>query len=129
MGKFRCITMCKNLHTFTTFIDVNVFCENDNSLKQHLSKGENDPLHLSEQGVKLFASRIKYALRSHLHLPSGRGRARSSAAPPFDPRSREGGFVPPPRGGQRGGRGTANRASTRRGRWNNIRVTDVVHHV
>ena len=54
--------MCNHLNR-VHFIDVNVFCDLNGSLKPHLSKGDRDPLHLNKQGIKLFASRFKYALR------------------------------------------------------------------
>ena len=60
--------MCNHLNR-VHFIDVNVFCDLNGSLKPHLSKGDRDPLHLNEQGIKLFASRFKYALRVHHNLP------------------------------------------------------------
>ena len=60
--------MCDSL-TKATFIDVNVFANQDGTLKQHLSNGASDPLHLSTQGIKLFASRLKYALRNRHDLP------------------------------------------------------------
>ena len=75
------------------------------SLKPHLSKGDNDPLHLNEQGIKLFASRFKYALRVHHNLPQA-PRKLSRAVP----MSNSGGndqVVPAPRG-TRAGRGTYN---------------------
>ena len=103
--------MCKNLGTVTTFIDVNVFCGTDGALKQHLSKGDNDPLHLNEQGIRLFASRLKYALRFHHNMPSVTRRTPSDAAPL--PR----GNVPPARG-QRRERGNRGSSGTR---WPDIR--------
>ena len=103
--------MCKNLGTVTTFIDVNVFCGTDGALKQHLSKGDNDPLHLNEQGIRLFASRLKYALRFHHNMPSVTRRTPSDAAPlPH-------GKVPPARG-QRRERGNRGSSGTR---WPDIR--------
>ena len=62
--------MCKNLPTSTSYIDVNVFREPNGALKENLSKGPGDPLHLNEQGVKLFASRFKHALRVQHNLPT-----------------------------------------------------------
>ena len=62
--------MCKNLPTSTPYINVNVFREPNGALKENLSKGPGDPLHLNEQGVKLFASRFKHALRAQHNLPS-----------------------------------------------------------
>ena len=109
--------MCKHLHTRTTFVDVNMFCTENGSLKQHLSNGESDPLHLNDQGIKLFASRLKHALRYHHNLPSAMGRVRSAPVP-----QPEGG-VPPPHG-RRGGR--VSRGS-RGGRWTNYRGRHVTH--
>ena len=84
--------MCKNLNTSTTYIDVNVFCGPDGGLKDHLSKGASDPLHLNDQGIKLLASRFKHALRSHHNLPTGTRRPQShpsqnSLAPQWRPQS------------------------------------------
>lgn len=62
--------MCKNLPTSTSYIDVNVFRGLNGGLKDNLSKGANDPLHLNEQGVRLFASRFKHALRAQHNLSS-----------------------------------------------------------
>ena len=53
------------------YIDNKVFCTPDGSLKSQLAKGENDPLHLNDQGVKLYASRFKHALRECHNLPTG----------------------------------------------------------
>ena len=50
--------MCENLHR-TTFVDVNIFSDVTGSLKPLLSNGERDPLHLSNAGIRLFASRMK----------------------------------------------------------------------
>ena len=62
--------MCKNIPTSTSYIDVNVFREPNGALKENLSKGPGDPLHLNEQGVKLFACRFKHALRVQHNLPT-----------------------------------------------------------
>ena len=72
-AKIRCYNhylknMCDSLHK-TTFVDANIFSDVSGSLKPLLSNGERDPLHLSNAGIRLFASRIKYALRAHHMLP------------------------------------------------------------
>ena len=84
--------MCKNLNASTMYIDVNVFRGPDGGLKDHLSKGASDPLHLNDQGIKLLASRFKHALRSHHNLPTGTRRLQShpsqnSLAPQWRPQS------------------------------------------
>lgn len=71
--------MCCNMIR-TTYIDVNVFSAPDNSLKPNLSNGATDPLHLNGQGIKLFASRLKYSLRAHHGLPSAPRRPRPTPA-------------------------------------------------
>ena len=94
--------MCNHLNR-VHFIDVNVFCDLNGSLKPHLSKGDRDPLHLNEQGIKLFASRFKYALRVHHNLPQAPRRSFHPA-----PVSNSAGNyqVAPPLRGSRGGRGS-----------------------
>ena len=84
--------MCRILNTSSTYIDVNVFCGPDGGLKEHLSKGASDPLHLNDQGIKLLASRFKHALRSQHNLPTGTRRPQShtslnSEAPQWRPES------------------------------------------
>ena len=106
--------MCNNLKR-SYFIDMNVFWDPNGSLKQNLSKGDTDPLHLNDQGIKLFASRFKHALRAHLNLPLGVRRPPQSVQ-----RTHSGGNVPLARDqgyqhvnrGARGGRGSY---SARRG--------------
>ena len=94
--------MCNHLNR-VHFIDVNVFCDLNGSLKPHLSKGDRDPLHLNEQDIKLFASRFKYALRVHHNLPQAPRRSFHPA-----PVSNSAGNyqVAPPLRGSRGGRGS-----------------------
>ena len=53
------------------FIDNKVFSTTSGTLKPNLGKGPSDPLHLSEEGIKLYCSRLKYALRQRYHLPVG----------------------------------------------------------
>ena len=60
--------MCDNLHK-TIFVHVNIFSDLSGSFKPLLSYGERDTLHLSNEGIRLFASRMKYALRAHHMLP------------------------------------------------------------
>ena len=55
-----------------TFIDTNSFRTQSGTLKTALGRGEGDPLHLSEGGLKFYFSRLKYALRAHYNLPVGR---------------------------------------------------------
>ena len=98
--------MCNNLNK-VSYLDVNVFSGADGSLKPHLSKGGSDPLHLSEQGIRLFASRIKYALRSRHNLPVNLVKRVQSAsvAHPSGASSMQGQpqrWVPPARGSNRG---------------------------
>ena len=60
------------------YIDNRVFCTPGGSLKQQFAKGESDPLHLSDQGIKLYASRFKHALRVCHNLPTGVRRGRNN---------------------------------------------------
>ena len=94
--------MCCHVNR-VTFIDVGVFCDFDGSLKPHLSKGDGDPLHLNEQGIKLFASRFKYALRGHYNLPQAPRKPSHSG--PVSHSDGNNQIARPPRG-TRGGRGS-----------------------
>ena len=89
-------------HPRLTFIDTNVFSTPLGSLKPNLAAGPSDPLHLYAEGIKLYGSRFKFALRQRHGLPVGnrrrsaptvKGRVTNSLGP-----SSRGG-----RGGQRGG--------------------------
>ena len=53
-------------------------------IKSHTS-GNKDPLHLNKQGIKLFASRLKYSLRSYHDMPSA---AKSQEGPAPTPRGK-----------------------------------------
>ena len=87
-AKIRCYNhylknMCDNLHK-TTYVDVNIFSDLSGSLKPLLSNGERDTLHLSIAGIRLFASRMKYALRAHHMLPQP-ARRPNGPAPGINP--------------------------------------------
>ena len=65
--------LCCN-HPRLTYIECNMFANNSGGLKPGLAKGGTDLLHLSDQGLKLYFSRIKYALRERHGLPVARRR-------------------------------------------------------
>ena len=64
--------MCDRLGN-TTFIDVKVLGDNTGRLLGKFAVGNDDPLHLSKEGLKMYFSRIKHALRSRHGLPTSRG--------------------------------------------------------
>ena len=61
-------------HPSLTFIDCNMFSTDNGGLKPGLAQGVGDILHLNDQGLKLYFSRFKYALRSRHGLPVSRRR-------------------------------------------------------
>ena len=96
-----------------TFIDNKVFSTILGGLKPNLGKGPSDPLHLSEEGIRLYCSRFKYAIRQRHSLPVGPRRrnvqavSNSNGAPPGSARGGtrggyrgRGGRAPPSRGGR-----------------------------
>ena len=112
-------TMC-NSHIRLTYIDTKVFMANDGSLKTGLAMGTEDPLHLNTSGLKLYFSRIKYALRARHDLPNSR-RVKSNKSP--RPRYRAGGEeqMDAEQGSQNDRGGNSNHrgrgGGTRRGRY------------
>ena len=61
-----------------TFIDTNVLKSSQDSLKQNLAAGASDPLHLNAEGMKLYCSRFKFALRQRHGLSLGIRRRNTS---------------------------------------------------
>ena len=53
-----------------SFIDVKVFLSKEGTLRTRLAEGPSDPLHLNGEGIRLYCSRLKYALRTRLGLPT-----------------------------------------------------------
>ena len=92
----------------TSFIDCNNFSDKNGKLVSKYSVGQGDDLHLSQDGLKLYFSRFKFALRNRHSLPNVR-RNRPTVASSNDRGSGETG-----QGARGGGRGT-NRGGSRRG--------------
>lgn len=65
--------MCNSLPR-VYFINTNVLMNKEGSLTEKLGCGPRDPLHLSAEGLRLYFSRIKYALRARHGLPLPRRR-------------------------------------------------------
>ena len=99
--------MCKSLPR-VSFIDMKPFNTYSGSLQAKFARGESDPLHLNEVGLKLYFSRFKYALRCRHNLPipkrsySNVARSRQETVPsrsnPVSNRGREGGRMGSNRG-------------------------------
>ena len=87
-----------------SYIDVKVFLSKEGTLRTRLAEGTSNPLHLNGEGIRLFCSRLKYALRTRLGLPTFQPGRRGVAARREEeaPSSRENGIE---RGRGRGGRG------------------------
>ena len=98
-----------NSRQMLTYLDTKVFCDVNGDLAQKFRVGETDVLHVNSDGVKLLASRIKFALRGGLGLANGRF-VRSGG-----PRSRNTGFQSNDRGGP-GNRARGNYRGGGRGR-------------
>lgn len=102
--------LCCN-HPRLTYIECNMFANNSGGLKPGLAKGGTDLLHLSEQGLKLYFSRLKYALRERHGLPVARRRpaptsnTRNSGAQNGGSSSSRGGNSTARGGGNNGSRG------------------------
>lgn len=61
--------MC-NSRTKFTYMDNKVFCKPEGSLADKF-RVDSDEIHVNEDGTKLIASRIKFALRQRHYLPNG----------------------------------------------------------
>lgn len=71
--------MCNNLPR-VNFIDTNILLNKEGSLSEKLGCGPSDPLHLSAEGLRLYFSRIKYAIRARHGLPLPRRRTQPVGA-------------------------------------------------
>lgn len=88
-------------HPKLTYIDTNVFKSSSGSLKLNLAAGASDPLHLSAEGIKLYCSRFKFALRQRHGLPVGIRRRNAADVANSEATNPSSGS----RGGSSGGRG------------------------
>ena len=53
-----------------SYIDVKVFLSKEGTLRARLAEGTSNPLHLNGEGIRLYCSRLKFALRARLGLPT-----------------------------------------------------------
>jgi hypothetical protein len=102
--------MCR-VHPRLTFVDLNNFRGNNGKLADKLAIGGTDSVHLNDDGIKLYASKIKNVLRVRHHLPTSmnyrsrpRGEGNDGPGTSNQSDSRGGG-----RGSRRGHRGGLNR--------------------
>ncbi|MCP4230644.1 MAG: hypothetical protein GY771_10945 [bacterium] len=102
--------MCTSLPK-VTFIDTKTFATKGGSLQTKFAQGEADPLHLNTDGIKLYSSRIKFALRARYNLPNRRRVNNRRWEEPGHGNGNGRG-----RGGGRGGRGGRGSRGTDRGR-------------
>lgn len=93
--------MCNTLPR-VNFIDTIILLNKEGSLSEKLGCGARDPLHLSAEGLRLYFSRIKYAIRARHGLPLPRRRTQPVGAESQGNTVRGGGG----RGGYRGRGGT-----------------------
>ena len=98
-------------HPKLTFIDTNVFKSSQDSIKLNRAAGASDPLHLNAEGIKLYCSQFKFALRQRYGLPLGIRRRNTSPAA-------IGGATNPSSGSRRGSSGSrgGGRGTNRGGR-------------
>ena len=61
--------MCR-VNPKLTFVDLNGFRDNNGKLADKLAVGGTDVVHLNNQGIKLYASKLKAVLRQRHHLPN-----------------------------------------------------------
>ena len=98
-----------------TYIDTNTFRSSSGALKPALGRGDSDPLHLNDGGLKFYFSRFKYALRSHYNLPVNKRFTPKTSSNHGNPGVTAGGE--PPRGEWGPRRGSVSRGdSNSRGR-------------
>ena len=77
--------MCRNLPN-ASYVDMKTFQSNNGKLLPKFSVGNSDPLHLNEAGLKVYFSRLKFALRAKHGLPNFK-RTNRSSNPSAQPRS------------------------------------------